>query len=222
MTYTKNEIASMIDHTNLKATATSADIRRLCIEAIKYRFASVCVNPAYVRLASEMLKETQVTVCSVVAFPLGQLTIQEKVNEAMKVLEDGAREIDYVLNVAKAKEHDYDYIQEEMNRMREVARMYNSKVKVIFETCYLSDEEIEKIAKIASEVKPDFIKTSTGFGTGGATAEHVALMTRAAGGDVSVKASGGIRDLATTIEMINAGATRIGASAGVAIIEEIE
>ena len=222
MKYTATQVAGMVDHTNLKAFASTEDIRKLCEEAAANGFKSVCVNPVFVRFCREQLAGTGVLTCTVISFPLGQTTIAEKVNEAENAVADGCQEFDYVLNVGKLKEHDYAYIEEEMAALTAVARKTGTAVKVIFETCYLADEEIAEAAKIASRVKPDFIKTSTGFGTGGATAAHVELMHANCGPDVCVKASGGIRSWAEAKAMLDAGASRLGVSAGMKIISELK
>ena len=221
MKWTTQEVAGMIDHTNLKAFATEADIEKLCGEAAANHFKSVCVNPVFVKKCREALKGSGVLTCTVISFPLGQTTIAEKVSEAEAAVADGCQEFDYVLNVGKMKEHDYAYIEEEMKAMTAVARRTGTAVKVILETCYLTDEEITEAAKIASRAKPDFIKTSTGFGTGGATAAHVAIMKGNCGPDVQVKASGGIRSWEEAKAMLEAGATRLGVSAGMKIIAEM-
>lgn len=222
MKYTAAQVAGMVDHTNLKAFASTEDIRKLCKEAAENHFKSVCVNPVFVKFCREQLEGTGVLTCTVISFPLGQTTITEKVNEAENAVADGCQEFDYVLNVGKLKEHDYAYIEEEMAALTAVARKTGTAVKVIFETCYLADEEIAGAAQIASRVKPDFIKTSTGFGTGGATAAHVDLMHTNCGKDVQVKASGGIRSWAEAKAMLEAGATRLGVSAGMKIISEMK
>ena len=221
MKWTQQEVAGMIDHTNLKAFATEADIEKLCGEAAEHRFKSVCVNPVFVKKCRKVLEGSGVLTCTVISFPLGQTTIAEKVSEAEAAVADGCQEFDYVLNVGKMKEHDYAYIEEEMKALTAVARRTGTAVKVILETCYLADDEIAEAAKIASRVKPDFIKTSTGFGTGGATAAHVAIMKAGCGPDVQVKASGGIRSWAEAEVMLEAGATRLGVSAGMKIIGEM-
>ena len=221
MNWSRQEVAGMIDHTNLKAFATRADIKKLCGEAAENHFKSVCVNPVYVKACREALEGSGVLTCTVISFPLGQTTIAEKVSEAEAAVADGCQEFDYVLNVGRMKEHDYAYIEEEMTAMTAVARKTGTAVKVILETCYLTDEEIAEAAKIASRVKPDFIKTSTGFGTGGATAAHVAIMKAGCGAEVQVKASGGIRSWAEAEAMLKAGATRLGVSAGMKIISEM-
>ena len=222
MKYTAAQVAGMVDHTNLKAFASTEDIRKLCKEAAENHFKSVCVNPVFVKFCREQLEGTGVLTCTVISFPLGQTTIAEKVNEAENAVADGCQEFDYVLNVGKLKEHDYAYIEEEMAALTAVARKTGTAVKVIFETCYPADEEIAGAAQIASRVKPDFIKTSTGFGTGGATAAHVDLMHTNCGKDVQVKASGGIRSWAEAKAMLEAGATRLGVSAGMKIISEMK
>ena len=222
MKLTTGEVAGMIDHTNLKAYATEADFQKLCDEAKAYGFKSVAINTYPVAMCRKMLDGTEVLTGAAVGFPLGQMTIASKVAEAKNAIMDGCQEFDYVLNVGKVKEHDYAYIEEEMTQMVRAARDAGICVKVIFETCYLTEEEIIAVAEIASRVKPDFIKTSTGFGTAGAKAEHVRLMKRYAGNDVQVKAAGGIRSWAAAKEMIEAGATRLGTSSGVTIIEEMK
>ena len=210
----------MIDHTNLKAYATKNDFRKLCDEAIQYGFKSVAVNTYPVAMCAEMLKGTEVLTGAAIAFPLGQMTISSKVAEAENAVKDGCQEFDYVMNVGKAKEHDYFYIEEEMWKMTSVAVRAGVCCKVIFETCYLTEEEIIAVSRIASRVKPDFVKTSTGFGTAGATVDHVRLMKKNAGKDVQVKAAGGIRSWEQAKAMIEAGASRLGTSSGIKIVEE--
>ena len=213
------ELAKMIDHTNLKAFATEADIEKLCREAREYGFASVCVNPAYVALASELLEGSDVKVCTVVGFPLGQNTVSAKVFEARDAIENGASEIDYVLNVPRLKAGDLYYIENEMAAIVDLCHENGAETKVIFENCYLEPKDIENAARVALKVKPDFIKTSTGFGTGGATVEDVRLMKGVVGDEVKIKAAGGIRDKETALAMIEAGAERLGCSAGVQIVK---
>ncbi len=222
MELTVKQVAAMIEHTNLKAYATKEDFIRLCDEARTYGFKSVAINTYPVALCRELLKGSDVLTGAAVGFPLGQTTIATKVAEAENAIADGCQEFDYVLNVGKLKEHDYAYIEEEMSRMTAAARKAGICCKVIFETCYLTEEEIIQAAGIAARVKPDFVKTSTGFGTGGAKTEHVALMKRCAGPDVQVKAAGGIRSWAAARAMIEAGATRLGTSSGIRIIEEMK
>lgn len=216
----KYELARMIDHTNLKAFATEKDFEKLCNEAKENHFAMVAINSYPVEICKKYLKDTDVHVGAAIGFPLGQLTIETKVFEAKNAIEHGADEIDYVLNVGKVKEGDFAYIQKEMEEMRKATE--GALLKVIFENCYLEKEEIRKCAEIARVVKPDYIKTSTGFGTGGATVEDVRLMKETVGDTVKVKAAGGIRSLKTMLEMIDAGAERIGTSSGVKIMEEYD
>ncbi len=222
MDCTIQQVAAMVDHTNLHADATTADFQKLCDEAKAYGFKSVAINTYPVSICRKMLEGSEVLTGAAVGFPLGQMTIESKVTEAQNAVKDGAQEFDYVLNVGKLKEHDYDYIKREMTAMVEVARKAGICAKVIFETCYLTEEEIIEAAKIASVVKPDFVKTSTGFGTAGAKAEHVKLMKQYAGPEVQVKAAGGIRTWAAAKEMIEAGATRLGTSSGIKIVEEMK
>lgn len=221
MTWTVKEVAGMIDHTNLKAFATREDFQKLCDEAVQYGFKSVAINTYPVAMCREMLRGTEVLTGAAISFPLGQMTIATKVAEAKNAIADGCQEFDYVLNVGKVKEHDYAYIEEEMRQMVAAAREAGICVKVIFETCYLTEEEIIEVAKIASHIRPDFVKTSTGFGTAGAKAEHVRLMKEYTGPDVQVKAAGGIRSWEAAREMLEAGATRLGTSSGIRIIEEM-
>ena len=217
---TKEAVAAMIDHTNLKATATREDIRRLCEEAKTYHFASVMVNSAFTALCRDLVKGTGVLVGTVAGFPLGQMSTAAKVFEAENAIADGADEIDYVVNVSDVKDGRWDLVKDEMKKITDACHSRGAGCKVIFENCYLTKEEIARLAGIAKEVKPDFIKTSTGFGTGGATPEDVRIMKEIAGNDVKVKAAGGIRDWASCKAMIEAGAERSGASAGKAILDE--
>ena len=212
------KINKLIDHTLLKAFATSEDITKLCKEALEYDFASVCVNPANVLLASSLLKDSDVLVCTVIGFPLGANTIEIKQAETMDAVNNGAQEIDMVINVGKAKEHDYEYITNEIKAVVEAAS--GNLVKVILETCYLTSEEIAEVCKCASIAGAQFVKTSTGFGTGGAKVEDVKLMRESILDTMSVKASGGVRTLEDLEKMVEAGASRIGASSGAAIIKE--
>ncbi len=222
MELTVKQVAAMVDHTNLHADATTADFQKLCDEAKEYGFKSVAINTYPVSICRKMLEGSEVLTGAAVGFPLGQTTIATKVAEAENAVRDGAQEFDYVLNVGKLKEHDYAYIEEEMKALVGVARRPGICAKVIFETCYLTEDEIISAAKIASVVKPDFVKTSTGFGTAGATAAHVRLMKENCGPDVQVKAAGGIRSWKAAKEMIEAGATRLGTSSGIKIIEEMK
>lgn len=212
------EKSKYIDHTVLKATATPEDIIKLCDEANRYHFASVCVNPTYVSLAHKFLKDTDVMVCTVIGFPLGANSPAVKAYEATQAIADGADEVDMVINIGAAKAHDWDMVYNDILAVVEAAN--GVLVKVIIETCYLTDEEKIMACKMAAKAKADFVKTSTGFGTGGATAHDVELMKNAVEGQCKVKASGGIRNKASFEEMIEAGADRIGCSAGVQIMED--
>ncbi|MBR6164722.1 MAG: deoxyribose-phosphate aldolase [Clostridia bacterium] len=218
--WTKESIAALIDHTNLKATADRAAIEKLCSEAKAFGFASVMVNSAYTALCRQQLRNTPVLVGTVVGFPLGQMSVAAKVFEAQTAIADGADEIDYVVNIAEVKNRNWNYLRDEMERITSACHRQGACCKVIFENCYLTKDEIIALAEIARDVKPDFIKTSTGFGTGGATPEDVRLMKETVGGAVKVKAAGGIRDWASCRAMIEAGADRIGASAGKQILDE--
>lgn len=214
------QINKLIDHTILKATATTSDIEKLCQEARFNDFKSVCVNPANVLLASKLLEGSDVLVCTVIGFPLGANTIEIKVLETIDAIKNGADEIDMVINVGKAKEHDFEYIEKEIKSV--VAASGDKTVKVIIETCYLTDEEKETCCIAAKKAEADFVKTSTGFGTGGATKEDIALMRKTVGPEMGVKASGGVRSLEDLEVMVEAGATRIGASAGIAIMQALK
>ena len=217
---TVEQLANMIDHTNLKAFADDAAFEKLCDEAKKYNFKMVAINPAQTVRCKKKLEGSPVHVGAAIGFPLGQTTLECKIFETKDAIEKGADEIDYVINVAELKNKNYDYIKKEMDEIVKICREAGKTSKVIFENCYLTDDEKRKVAEIAKEVKPDFIKTSTGFGTGGATVEDVKLMKSVVGDEVKVKAAGGIRDLKTALAMIEAGAERLGTSAGVAIVEE--
>lgn len=211
------QINKFIDHTLLKAFATSDEIRKLCEEAKKYNFKSVCVNPVHASLAKECLEGSDVLVCTVIGFPLGANTKEIKAFETIDAIKNGADEIDMVINIGKAKEHDYTYIEDEIKMV--VAASTGKTTKVIIETCYLNDEEKMNCCLAAKKAKATFVKTSTGFGTGGATANDIRLMRETVGPDMGVKASGGIRNLDDLELMVENGATRIGASSGVAIME---
>lgn len=212
------ELNKYIDHTNLKATATVKDIEKLCNEAHEYGFATVCVNPYYVSLASELLKNSNVSVCTVIGFPLGMNTISVKEYEAIDAVNNGADEIDMVINVGALKNKDYDYVKEEIETVRD--SIGGKTLKVIIETCYLTDEEIIKMTEICNETFVNFIKTSTGFGTKGANVEQVELMNHYRSEVLEIKASGGIKTRKDMVDMIDAGATRIGTSSGVEIMKE--
>lgn len=212
-------IASYIDHTLLKPTATKAQIETLCEEASVHQFASVCVNPYRVPLAVEKLKTSPVKVCTVIGFPLGAAPKDIKVREAEWCLEHGAKEIDMVINIGDALDEEWDAVHDEIQTLAASAHANGAILKVIFETCFLSDDQIIKACQASASGCADFVKTSTGFGTGGATIENVRLMSETVAGKCQVKASGGIRDRDTAIAMIRAGATRLGTSSGVAIVK---
>ncbi len=211
------DLAPLIDHTLLKPDAAYSDIERLCAEAREFKFAAVCVNPCNVRLAANLLAGTTIKVCSVVGFPLGANKKEVKAYEARRAILDGATEIDMVMNIGALKSKDYKLVEEDMRMVKEVC---GSRVitKVILETALLTDEEKIKACEIAKVSGMDFVKTSTGFGPGGATVADVKLMRSVVGEKIGVKASGGIRDMETAMKMVEAGATRIGASASVKIV----
>lgn len=206
------------DHTLLKPEATGEQIDKLCQEALEWDFYSVCVNSCYVARCTDYLIGSDVKVAAVVGFPLGAATSASKAFETEEACMDGAREIDMVLNVGKFKSFDYDYVRDDIKAVVVAAEKYGAIVKVILETCLLTDEEIVEACKLAVESGASFVKTSTGFNTAGATPEHVALMRETVGDTIGVKASGGIRDLETALKMIESGADRLGASASVAIM----
>lgn len=206
-----------IDHTILKATASSADVQKLCEEAIEYEFYSVCVNGCYVADAKHLLQGTDVKVAAVVGFPLGAMTTASKVFEAKEAIENGASEIDMVINVAKLKDGEFDYVENEIRLIKEA--IGDNVLKVIIETCYLTDEEKVKACELSLVAKADFVKTSTGFGTGGATYEDVKLMKSVVGDNAKVKASGGVRDKETAQKYVDLGAERLGTSSGIEIVK---
>ncbi len=220
---TKSELARAIDHTLLRPEATRADIARLCREAREYGFAAVCVNPFFVPLAAEQLAGTGVAVCTVIGFPLGSTFSAAKSCEAAEAVRRGARELDMVINVAALKERREDVVLDDIKAVVEAARSveHNAVIKVIIETCYLTREEKVLACRLAEQAGAHFVKTSTGFGTGGATVEDVALLRAAVGQRLGVKASGGIKNAKQALAMLEAGATRIGASAGVEIVREL-
>jgi deoxyribose-phosphate aldolase len=219
MSVSVEQLANMVDHTNLKAFADEGMFQKLCDEAKTYNFKMVAINPAQTERCKKMLNGTPVHVGAAIGFPLGQTTLECKIFETKDAIQKGADEIDYVINIAELKNKNYAYIKTEMQEIVKICRENHVISKMIFENCYLTEEEKMFLAKIALEIKPDFIKTSTGFGTGGATAEDVKLMKSIVGDAVKVKAAGGIRDLKTALEMVAAGAERLGTSAGVEIIE---
>ncbi len=212
--------ARYIDHTLLKPDATREDVIRLCHEAKEYQFASVCVNPHYVKLCAALLRDTSVKVCTVVGFPLGANTTRVKVYETQVACEDGAREIDMVINIGELKSKNYDLVEADIASVVTAADSVHALVKVILETCLLTDEEKVIASVLSKNAGAHFVKTSTGFSKGGATLEDVVLMRKAVGDSLGIKASGGIRDYATAQKMIQHGATRIGASASVKILKE--
>jgi deoxyribose-phosphate aldolase len=213
-------VASMIDHTLLKPDATRKDIEALCREAAEYGFASVCVNPTWVADCTRLLGQSSVKVCSVVGFPLGAATADTKHYEARRALFDGAREIDMVINVGALKSGDLRLVERDIEAVTGPCREVGALSKVIIEAALLTDEEKIAACTVAKAAAADFVKTSTGFGPGGATAGDVALMRRVVGAEMGVKAAGGVRDLEGLQAMVAAGATRIGASAGVRIVQE--
>ncbi len=213
------KLAGLIDHTALKPDTTKEQIMKLCSEAIEYGFASVCVNPCYVKLCSELLKNSRVKVCTVIGFPIGATTTATKVAEASEAIGNGATEVDMVINVGAIKSGDFDFVEKDIKAVVQAAKG-KALVKVILETCLLTEEEKKMSCQICKEVGADFVKTSTGFSSGGATVEDVKLMRSIVKPYLGVKASGGIRDYATANAMVEAGASRIGASASVAIANE--
>ncbi|MBQ3111818.1 MAG: deoxyribose-phosphate aldolase [Firmicutes bacterium] len=212
------EKAAYIDHTLLSATATAADISRVCTEAKELHTASVCVMPYFVPQVSEELKDSGVLTCVVVGFPLGAVCTEIKAEEARLAVEQGAEEVDMVVNLSALKSGDIAYVQKDITAVVEASKP--AAVKVIIETCYLTEEEKVLLCQLSVKAGAAFVKTSTGFGKGGATAADVALMRKTVGDACGVKASGGIRSMEAMEEMINAGANRIGCSAGVKIMEE--
>ncbi|CDM68772.1 Deoxyribose-phosphate aldolase [Clostridium bornimense] len=217
----KDKLSRMIDHTILKADATKEEVQALCKEAKEYNFASVCINPSHISLANRELQGTEVKVCTVIGFPLGANATEVKRFETKVAIEDGATEVDMVINVGKLKEKDYDYVLKDIEAVVEAAKG-KALVKVILETCLLNDEEKKIACLLSKKAGADFVKTSTGFSTGGATEEDIRLMRETVGEDMGVKASGGVRTYNDAIKMINAGATRIGASASINIVNKVD
>ncbi len=212
------DMARYIDHTLLKPDATASDIDQLCREAEQYRFASVCINPTWVKRAAENLRGSPVPVCSVIGFPLGATTAEVKAMEARRALRDGAREVDMVLNIGALKSGDHDLVLRDIEKVVDAAHEVGALCKVILETALLTDEEKVIASALSKKARADFVKTSTGFGPGGATVYDVALMREKVGPTMGVKASGGVRTAGDAEDMIAAGATRIGASAGIEIV----
>ena len=212
------ELAAMIDHTNLKPFATASDIEKLCDEAILYHFGAVCVNPVNVLIAKNFLQDSDVKVGVTIGFPLGANSTSIKAAETTQAIDDGAQEVDMVINIGALKDGNVSMVEQDIRSVVDAAK--GVITKVIFETCYLSNEEIVTACNIAKKAGADFVKTSTGFGEAGATLEHVKLMKQTVGETMWIKASGGIRSYSTVKAMIDAGATRIGCSAGIKIVEE--
>jgi deoxyribose-phosphate aldolase len=211
------DLPRYIDHTLLKADAKPADIEKICSEARQYRFFSVCVNGTNVSQAAKLLDGSGVKVCAVVGFPLGAMVPKAKAYEASVAIEDGAREIDMVMNIGAMKAGNFKLVEDDMLAVRKACGT-TVLLKVILETCLLTTDEIVKACHIAKNSSLDFVKTSTGFSTSGATVEHIALMRETVGPEMGVKASGGVRTFADALEMINAGANRLGTSGGISII----
>jgi deoxyribose-phosphate aldolase len=214
----KQELAKLIDHTLLKPDAKEDDIKKLCEEAIKYKFYSVCINPCYIELAKNFLKNSDIKICTVISFPLGASTTTIKIIEALEAVKIGADEIDMVMNIGMFKSKKYDYIYEEISSIKKIIK--DKILKVIIETAILNDEEKIKASEIVKKSGADFVKTSTGFSQGGATKEDILLIRKVVGDNFGIKASGGIKSYEQAIELINAGATRIGSSSSVKIIGE--
>ncbi|MDF2592463.1 MAG: deoxyribose-phosphate aldolase [Clostridia bacterium] len=217
----KKTLASYIDHTILKADAQGKDVEKLCKEAAEFEFASVCVNAANTKLAAELLKGTIVKVCTVVGFPLGATLPQVKAFEAQEAIKAGAGEVDMVINVGALKSGQLDIVENDIKAVVDACKN-KALLKVIIETCLLTNEEKIIACQLAKKAGADFVKTSTGFSTGGATVEDIMLMRKTVGPAMGVKASGGVRDLETSLKMIEAGATRIGASASVNIVNDMK
>lgn len=215
----KNQLARMIDHTILKAEATKEAVTKICEEALEYKFASVCINPTNIELVAQLLKGSEVKVCTVIGFPLGANTKDVKAFETKDAIAKGAHEVDMVVNIGKLKDKDYDYVKEDIKAVVDAAKG-KALTKVIIEACLLTDEEKVIVCKLAKEAGADFVKTSTGFSTGGATPSDIKLMRETVGPELGVKASGAVRSLEDAMAVIENGATRIGASASIAICED--
>lgn len=214
----KQQLAKMIDHTILKPEADKASIEKLCKEALEYNFASVCINPTNVELAAKLLKGSEVKVCTVIGFPLGANTMEVKAFETKDAIAKGADEVDMVINIGRLKDKDYEYVEKDIKAVVDAADK-KAVTKVIIETCLLTEEEKVKACELAKKAGADFVKTSTGFSTGGATPEDIKLMRETVGPDMGVKASGGVRSIEDAEAVIKNGATRIGASVSIAICE---
>ena len=216
---TPEKLAGYFDHTQLKAQASIADFKTLCEESRKYGFCMVAINPAPVVLCKSFLEGSGVRVGAAIGFPLGQNTIETKVFETENAIKNGADEIDYVINITELKSRNYAYVESEMHLIVSTCRAYGVTSKVIFENCYLSENEKRELCRIALNVRPDFIKTSTGFGTGGATVEDIWLMKNLVGDEIKIKAAGGVRTLEMAIKCIELGVDRIGSTSCVSIVE---
>lgn len=213
-------IASYIDHTILKPTTLPEDVIKLCAEAVQYKFAAVCVPPQYIKLAKSSLKDSDVKVATVIGFPFGYNSTASKVEEIKQAIADGADELDMVHNIAAVKQADYDFLSQEVALCLQPIRLHDKCLKVIIESGILTDEEIEKSCEVYAKHKVDFVKTSTGYAEVGATLNAVNIMRKTLPSTIEIKASGGIRDYKFASELVAAGATRIGASAGIKIVEE--
>jgi deoxyribose-phosphate aldolase len=211
-------IGSMIDHTALKPETTKAQIETLCAEAKEYKFASVCVNPTWIETAAALLKGTDVKVCTVIGFPLGATTVETKAFETKDAIAKGATEVDMVINIGALKDKNDELVERDIRAVVDAAKG-KALTKVIIESSLLTEEEKVRACELSVKAGADFVKTSTGFSTGGATVEDIALMRKTVGSDLGVKASGGVRDRAGALAMVEAGATRIGASAGISIVK---
>ncbi len=213
-----HELSKYIDHTNLKPTATNAEIEQLCKEAIAHQFKAVCVPPYYVNFASELLENTNVNVATVIGFPMGYSTIAAKVEEAKVAIQNGAYELDVVVNLAAVKNERWNYVQNELDIMTTICHLHDKKIKIIFETGLLTENEIKRLCEISTTIGADFVKTSTGINGNGATVEVIKLMRENLPVHIQIKASGGIKTKEATEAMISAGATRIGTSSGINIV----
>lgn len=222
MNYSISDLSKLIDHTNLHPNANDQDMKLLCQEAIQYQFKMVAINQSQTALCANLLAESEIHVGAAISFPLGQTTLASKLFDTQDAINNGADEIDYVVNLSAVKNQQWSLVTNEMEAIVALCRQNQVISKVIFENCYLTTEEITKLAKIAKVVRPDFIKTSTGFGPSGATVADVKLMKAVVGDTVAVKAAGGIKSANEFLAMLAAGASRIGTSAGIPIIEELK
>ncbi|CAF0959288.1 unnamed protein product [Didymodactylos carnosus] len=223
LTQVQLDLSSKIDHTLLKPDSTDDQIITLCSQAIQYQFASVCIQPTYVQLAHEHLKQqeqsSKVKVCTVIGFPLGSNTTETKLFECQQAIDQGAEEIDMVINIGKVKSKHWNYLEQEIKQIKDKCK--NLVLKVIIETCLLTREEKIQLCQIVTRCHADYIKTSTGFSTGGATLDDIKLMREYCGENVKIKASGGIRDIKFANELIDAGATRLGTSSGTKLVDDL-